>query len=116
MKLRCIWWLLIFIHSLAFGAGGDWKPLHGEFTIAPAPLSDPLPGGLPVAFFTIKGDAAKAIFNRMIEPKIMKNACAEKGMTMRMIGDVVCYKRGSTYTCNFGVGLSDGKLQPGYTC
>lgn len=111
-----IFGFLIFVHSFASGAGGDWKPLHGKLSITTAPLSDPLPGGPPVAFFTIDGDSAKIIFNRMIKSKTIKNACAEKGMTMRMVGDIVCSKRGSIYTCNFGVGLSDGKLQPGYTC
>jgi hypothetical protein len=106
----------MFIHSFALGAGGIWRPLHGEFSITPAPLSDPIPDGPPVAFFTIDGDAAKTMFNGMIKPNIMKNACAGKGVVMKSVGDLICFKHGREYTCSFGVGLSDGKLQMGNTC
>lgn len=116
MKRIWIGFLLMLTCSFALGAGGEWKPLRGKFTITSSPLSDPLPGGSPVAFFTIEGDAAKTIFSQMVEPQTKKNACAEKGMIMKTVGNVVCSKHGAIYTCNFGVGLSDGKPQPGYTC
>ena len=114
-SLICLY-LLLFIHSYALGAGGDWKSLHGKMTVSPAPLSDPLPESTPVAFFAIDGESAKTIFNAMVEPKIVKNACGETGMVMKSVGDIVCFKQGRTYTCNFGVGMSDGKSQAGYTC
>lgn len=98
------------------GAGGMVKPFRGEFTVSSAPLSDPIPDGPLVVFLTIKGDAAKIIFNQMVNPKIEKNACGENGLTIKTVGDLLCSKMGATYYCNFGVGLSDGKLQHGYNC
>ncbi len=116
MKRTLLFCCLLAIYSCAVGAGGTWMPLNGEVKISSAPLSDPLPDGSPVAFFTIDGDAAKAIFDGMIKSRIVRNYCSESGMAMKMVGDISCTKQGRKYRCNFGVGLSDGKSQKGYTC
>ena len=97
-------------------AAGHWAPVQGEYTVQSAPLSDPIPGSPPVAFFTIKGAAAKAMFDGMRDAKTEANACGENGLTMKFAENLVCSKQKGHYSCNFGVGLSDGKLRLAYTC
>lgn len=118
MKNSLLWSLcgLLIFHPSAFGAGGAWKPIQGVFTVWQAPLSDPIPDSPQVAFFKIEGAAAKAMFDGMRNAKVEKNACAENGLTMKIVQDLVCFKQGGKYSCNFGIGLADGKLQFGYTC
>ena len=115
---RCLLLALLGVSALtpsAFGAN-EWKTFRGEFVIRQAPLSDPLPSSPPVAFFKIEGPAARAMFDGMRNAKTEKNACAEIGLTMKIADGLVCFKQKNQYSCNFGVGLSDGKTQLGFTC
>ncbi len=104
------------IISLSASGAGEWKALRGEYTIQQAPLSDPIANTPPVAFFKIEGAAAKAMFEGMRDAKTEKNACGENGLTMKIADGLVCARLKGQYSCNFGVGLVDGKLQLGYTC
>ena len=56
------------------------------------------------------------MFEGMRNAKTEKNACAESGLTMKITDGLVCFEQRHKYSCNFGVGLTDGKLQLGYTC
>lgn len=37
-------------------------------------------------------------------------------LTMKIADGLVCFKQKNQYSCNFGIGLSDGKTQLGFTC
>jgi hypothetical protein len=102
--------------SLTTSNAKDWRGLKGTFIVGKAPLSDPLPDSQPVTFVTIEGSAAKEMFNSMLNAKVQKDACGESGLTMKILNNLVCSKLKTEYSCNFGVGLSDGQLQFGYTC
>ena len=115
MRYVLIFLCLIGTYSFVFAAQGQ-EAIHGKMSVESAPLSDPVPNSPPVVFFTIEGNSAKTIFTRMVNPKIYKNACGESGVIMKELGDLICFKHKKNYTCNFGLGLSDGKSQFGYTC
>jgi hypothetical protein len=69
-----------------------------------------------VTFVTIEGSAAKEMFNGMLNAKVQRDACGEPGLTMKILNSLVCSKLRNEYSCNFGVSLSAGQLQFGYTC
>jgi hypothetical protein len=113
--LLCITGALLAF-SLKTSYANDWRALKGTFIVGKAPLSDPLPDSALVTFVAIEGSAAREMFNGMVNAKIQRDACGEPGLTMKILNNLVCSKLRAEYTCNFGVGLSDGQLQLGYTC
>jgi hypothetical protein len=117
MKNLGLFCYLILAYSFAFGAGNEWKPIHGEYAIVASPVTDPIPGNPPVAIFLIEGDAAKKIYDSMVNPKIYKeDLCQENGGRVKSVGNIVCTKHKSSYSCHFGIGLDDGESRESYTC
>lgn len=115
MKYWAIGLSLIYA-TLAFGATDGWSSMRGRLRVAPEPLSDPIAEAQPVAYFIVEGPAAKAMFDRMKGFKSTRDACGEPGMVARTVGDVVCYRMKASYSCEFGVRLSDGIVRPGRAC
>jgi hypothetical protein len=112
-------WILLamwFITVSAYPDEGSWLTLRGKAQVAIEPLSDPAPGGKPVAYLSVQGVAAKAMYGSMQGYRFVANACGESGLSSRTVGDVVCYQKKAVYSCEFGVRLSDGAIRAGRAC
>lgn len=107
---------LFLVNALAHGVQDNWLPLKGKLKVASEPLSDPAPHGDPVAYISVDGAGAKAIYEGMKGFKTITNACGEPGLVSRTVGDVVCYRNKSSYSCEFGIRLSDGVIRTGRAC
>lgn len=114
--MRWILLAMLLVTSSAYPEEGDWLALRGKARVAIEPLSDPAPGGKPVAYLSVQGVAAKAMYEGMQGYRSVANACGEPGLSSRTVGDVVCYRKKSSYSCEFGVRLSDGAIRIGRAC
>jgi hypothetical protein len=102
----------------------DVKPLSGDFYMAPAMNTDDPNAPVDHVFMTIKGDAAKAMWDAIkIEPT--PDECV--GRMARWVQSLVCYGPStqasqplgpdeSPYECFLGLNLKTGALETGQDC
>ena len=116
MKNSC--WILLLacmVSSAVFAA--DRPGQSNELVISKEPLTDPLPDGDLVAYMTLNGKDAEEIYQGMGSQQEYKNVCNQEGLTARVAGNLICYKsREGSYSCNFGIRLTDGSLVLGRPC
>lgn len=110
-----IMFVMLIFSASAFTADG-WLALRGKAKIATEPLSDPVANGKPVTYLSIQGATAKGMYEGMQGYRSVENSCGEPGLFSRAVGNLICYRKQSSYSCELGVRLSDGAIRPGKSC
>lgn len=64
--------LLISLTSIAEAAGDWWGGLEGDVGIGQVPLVDPIFTDPPAAYLVIKGEAAKRMYEKMVEAIVLR--------------------------------------------
>lgn len=94
----------------------SWSSLQGLQKIEAESLSDPVPHAPLVVYFSIRGRSARSIYERLPLSGRIANVCDEAGMSAKSAGNMMCFRKASRYSCEYGIRLSDGALVNGRTC
>jgi hypothetical protein len=108
--------LILLLGLYTSFAHSEWRPIQGDYVLSKEPLSDPTPSGKATAYLTIRGSAAKEMFQGMARTRQVSNACGEQDTVARISGNLICYRSHEKYSCELGIRLTDGKLIGGRTC
>ena len=119
MRVISVAFLLFLAASIAEAAGDWWGRLEGDVGIGQTPLVDPVSTDPPAAYFVIKGEAAKRMYEKMLGTVVLEsNASCESGVITKVSGDLQCalYVNEQSYVCDIGVDLIKGKSVVGRGC
>lgn len=105
---------VVYVSPVSTGA--QEIQLQGQLIISKEPITDPVPNGPNVAYFSIRGNAAKQMFEKLKSAKTVKNACGEQGLTLKTQGKLQCSQKARVYSCDFGIRLTDGIAVTGFAC
>lgn len=108
----------VSLASNANAAGDWWGRLEGDIGVGQTSLVDPSPADSPAAYFVIKGDAAKRMYEKMGGEVVADQDSCEEGVVTKLSGDLQCTKNlaDETYVCDIGVDLLKGKSIVGQGC
>jgi hypothetical protein len=82
--------VLFSVASIANAAGDWWGHLEGDIGVGQMPLVDPAPTDPPAAYFVIKGDAAKRMYEKMGGEVVARQDSCEEGVVTKFSGDLQC--------------------------
>ena len=110
--------VLFSVASIANAAGDWWGHLEGDIGVGQMPLVDLAPTDPPAAYFVIKGDAAKRMYEKMGGEVVARQDSCEEGVVTKFSGDLQCavHVNDQIYVCDIGVDLLKGKSIVGRGC
>ena len=113
---------LIALAALALtlsASAGDYRPLHGTYTIGGKTLIDPPESEAQDTHFYVdlEGDAARDLY-QALKARAEEGICGESGELTKRQGGVQCTraKGGKEYHCAFGVELKTQRVVAGVVC